>query len=92
MLRLISSLRLIYPGGGKSRAMVTLRILDVIYTIGLRIGFEMTRKHLSTTLQKFFSCFDKIYNDKVEYRELCDIAGTAVTSKLFICKCLIAFF
>ncbi|PRD24903.1 UNVERIFIED_CONTAM: Wdr81 [Trichonephila clavipes] len=75
VLRLISSLRLVYPGSGKSRTMVTLRILDVMYTIGLRIGFEMTRKHLSGSLQKFFSCFDKVYDDKGDYKELSDLSG-----------------
>ncbi|KAG8198047.1 hypothetical protein JTE90_001881 [Oedothorax gibbosus] len=82
VLRLISSLRVVYPGGGKSRGMVTLRILDVIYIIGLRIGFEMTRKHLSSMLQKFFSCFDKIYNENIEYRELCDIVATSASNKI----------
>ncbi|GFY55894.1 WD repeat-containing protein 81 [Trichonephila inaurata madagascariensis] len=75
VLRLISSLRLVYPGSGKSRTMVTLRILDVMYTIGLRIGFEMTRKHLSGSLQKFFSCFDKVYDDKGDHKELSDLSG-----------------
>lgn len=61
--------------------MIALRMLDVIYTIGLRIGFEMTRKHLSVVLQKFFSCFDKVYNEQCEYREIQDTVGSASSSK-----------
>ncbi|GIY32237.1 WD repeat-containing protein 81 [Caerostris extrusa] len=80
ILRLVSSLRLVYPGSGISRCMVTFRILDVIYTIGLRIGFEMTRKHLSGSLQKFFSCFDKVYNEKGDYKEMSDFLGTGVSA------------
>lgn len=83
VLRLISSLRIVYPSGGRSRTMVALRMLDVIYTIGLRIGFEMTRKHLSAVLQKFFSCFDKVYNERCEYKELDDILATQTSSKCF---------
>ncbi|XP_042904120.1 WD repeat-containing protein 81 isoform X2 [Parasteatoda tepidariorum] len=75
VLRLISSLRLTYPGGGKSRTMVTFRILDVIYIIALRIGTEMTKKHFSSIFHKFFSSFDKVYNEKGELQELDDIAG-----------------
>lgn len=74
-------MRIVYPSGGKSRTMIALRMLDVIYTIGLRIGFEMTRKHLSVVLQKFFSCFNKIYNERCEYKELDDILGNSVSSK-----------
>ncbi|KAF8785971.1 WD repeat-containing protein 81-like [Argiope bruennichi] len=80
VLRLISSSRLVYPGAGNSRAMVAFRILDVIYTIGLRIGFEMTRKHLSGILQKFFSCFDKVYDEKGDYKDLSDVAESALIS------------
>ncbi|KFM78641.1 WD repeat-containing protein 81, partial [Stegodyphus mimosarum] len=60
--------------------MVTFRLLDVIYTIGLRIGLEMTRKHLSGLLQKFFSCFDKIYTEECEFKDLKHILKPGIAS------------
>lgn len=63
IIRLISSFRQTFPHGKHSRCVIAWKLIDTIYLIGLRIGFEMTRKHLSTLLQRFFSCFDKAYEN-----------------------------
>ncbi|XP_022246523.1 WD repeat-containing protein 81-like isoform X1 [Limulus polyphemus] len=71
VVRLVSSLRITFPRGVQSRTIVTHKLIDSLYMLGLRIGFEMTRKYLSLVLQRFFASFDRAYenhenNDKLE--------------------------
>ena len=40
------------------------KLLDVTYLIGLRIGEEMARTHLSALCAAFFSAFDKVYDSE----------------------------
>ena len=44
------------------RKMLLYKCLDVIYLIGLRIGEEMARSHLSQFSSAFFSSFDKVWD------------------------------
>ncbi|KAG1653323.1 WD repeat-containing protein 81 [Nymphon striatum] len=65
-VQLLSSIKLSFPGGGMTRYLICNKLIDVLYIIGLRIGFEMTRNHLSIIIHRFFLSFDRI----PEYQQL----------------------
>lgn len=50
-----------FPSGHLARSLICHKIIDVIYIIGVRIGFEMTRKHLTSTMQLFFDSFFQVH-------------------------------
>uniref|UniRef100_A0A0K2UX53 Putative LOC100169061 [Acyrthosiphon pisum] n=1 Tax=Lepeophtheirus salmonis TaxID=72036 RepID=A0A0K2UX53_LEPSM len=58
-LQLLTSKLILFPGGIEVRRLLAFRILDVIYLIGLRIGEEMSRGHLTPLCTSFFSSFEK---------------------------------
>ncbi|XP_045497388.1 WD repeat-containing protein 81 [Colias croceus] len=59
-LRLASTSRCSYPSGAAARGALTRKLLDALYALAIRIGPEMTRKHLCVpALQRFFLAFDK---------------------------------
>ncbi|CAK1547015.1 unnamed protein product [Leptosia nina] len=59
-LRLACTSRCSYPSGAAARCALTRKLLDALYALALRIGPEMTRKHLCVpALQRFFLAFDK---------------------------------
>ena len=85
LLRLTSSLSLCFPSGSHSRKIVLYRIIDVIYLIGLRIGFEMTRKQMSFVLQRFFASFDRVHGP--HSRESEDEGSKALTNDTSVNVC-----
>ncbi|CAB3253741.1 unnamed protein product [Arctia plantaginis] len=59
-LRLASTARCSYPSGAAARSSLTRKLLDALHALALRIGKEMTRRHLCVpALQRFFLAFDK---------------------------------
>ncbi|CAG5032848.1 unnamed protein product [Parnassius apollo] len=59
-LRLASTARCAYPSGAVARAALARKLLDALHALALRVGPEMTRKHLCVpALQRFFLAFDK---------------------------------
>ena len=66
VLRLVSSFQLSFPGGSNTRRIVCYKIVDALYIISLRIGFEMTRENMTHVLQKFFAAFNSIYDGNLE--------------------------
>ncbi|XP_022830697.1 WD repeat-containing protein 81 [Spodoptera litura] len=59
-LRLASTTRCSYPSGAAARSSLTRKLLDALHVLALRIGPEMTRRHLCVpALQRFFLAFDK---------------------------------
>ena len=40
-----------------ARRAVCLRLIDSLYVMSMRIGFEMTRLHMTGALQSFFAAF-----------------------------------
>ncbi|OQR77919.1 hypothetical protein BIW11_06751, partial [Tropilaelaps mercedesae] len=63
-IQLVSSLQHSFPNGAQSRRLITYRIADVLHLISLRIGFEMSRQHLSTVLRRFFVSFERAFCDE----------------------------
>lgn len=62
LVQLSSSLHHCFPGGTTSRAVLTRKIADTLYLVGLRIGFQMSRRHLSDLLRRFFASFDRAFH------------------------------
>ncbi len=58
LIHVISSNHLSFPTGGLARSVIAFKLVDIITTIALRIGREMTREHMTGLLQQFFVCFE----------------------------------
>lgn len=62
VIRLVSTTRFIFPSGCIARSAVATKFVDAVYVVALRIGCEMTRRHLAVpSLQRFFLTFDKAF-------------------------------
>ena len=61
LLQVATSRRAVFSGGAQPRALLLLRLLDLAYLMGLRIGEEMARTHLTPLVTGFFSAFDKLH-------------------------------
>jgi len=61
------------------------KIIDALYVISLRIGFEMTRDHMTFVLQKFFAAFNRVY-EQIEHtdEETTDLSCDATVGSLNI--------
>lgn len=51
-----------FPGGVIGRRAVLYKFINVVYIIGLRVGFELTRTQLTSIFQVFFALFDRVIN------------------------------
>ncbi|KAJ9590475.1 hypothetical protein L9F63_016506, partial [Diploptera punctata] len=61
-IRLVSTTRFVFPSGSIARAAVAAKFVDAVYVVALRIGCEMTKRHLTVpSLQRFFLTFDKAF-------------------------------
>ncbi|XP_049766258.1 WD repeat-containing protein 81 [Schistocerca cancellata] len=62
VVRLLSTTRTVFPSGAAARSAVARKFADAIYVVALRIGQEMSRRHLAVPLlQRFFLAFDKAF-------------------------------
>ena len=69
-VRLVSTTRFVFPSGSIARAAVTAKFVDAVYVVALRIGCEMTKRHLAIpSLQRFFLTFDKAFGRPVNQHE-----------------------
>ena len=62
VLQVATSRCLIFTGGWRPRSILIYKLLDVVYLIGLRIGEEMARVHLTPICSALFAAFDKVYD------------------------------
>ncbi|KAL3874505.1 hypothetical protein ACJMK2_037514 [Sinanodonta woodiana] len=60
-LKLLSSTSTTFPSGSLYRSVALFKMVDIIYISGLRLGFEMTRSHMTTVLKSFFKPFSDVY-------------------------------
>ena len=63
LLQVATSRRAVFSGGATPRTLLLLRLLDLTYLVGLRIGEEMARTHLTPLVTGYFSAFDKLHLD-----------------------------
>ncbi|KAF7233022.1 hypothetical protein EG68_08787 [Paragonimus skrjabini miyazakii] len=49
-----------YPGSSRGRRVLLYRLIDCIYVLGRRVGFELTRTHMTSLFQMFFALFDRV--------------------------------
>ncbi len=76
LLRIVSSTTTSFPGKHRTRTVICHRIIDALYIISLRIGFEMTRENMTFVLQKFFAAFNRVYDSKfLENREMSSLSA-----------------
>lgn len=61
VLKLVSSTTSMFPSGSTLRSIILYKIVDVLYILGLRLGFEMTRRHMTSVLQTFFKPFALVH-------------------------------
>ena len=61
LIGLISNAKIGFPSGALARSVICYKIIDVMVMVSLRIGFEMTRKMMTTLLKRFFACFDVVH-------------------------------
>ena len=62
VLQVATSRCLVFTGGWRPRIILIYKLLDVVYLIGLRIGEEMARVHLTPICSALFAAFDKAYD------------------------------
>lgn len=63
-LRVCSSLNAGFPAGGRARAVVVARLLDLLYALALRLGFENTRVKMAEVLKRFFAPFSAVFDSR----------------------------
>ncbi len=61
MLEIVSSKSHSFPSGSKGRQAVCYKLVDVLYLLSLRIGFDMTREYMTDILKDFFAIFNLPY-------------------------------
>ena len=64
VIRLASSRRVSFPCGSRTRRVLCHKVIDILYIIGVRIGFEYTRQIMAPLLQRFFASFDRVYGSR----------------------------
>lgn len=64
-IKLVSSPSCHFPGGSTIRTVICHKLVDVVYVIGLRLGFEMTRNQMTGVLKDFFSSFNQVYGQQM---------------------------
>jgi len=60
LLHVGTTRRVIFSGGARPRLVLLFKLLDTVYMMGLRIGEEMARTHLTPLVTGLFSSFDKL--------------------------------
>ncbi|CAG0896539.1 unnamed protein product, partial [Cyprideis torosa] len=61
-IQLASSKLIVFPRSTAARQALVYRVIDIIHSLGIRIGFEMTKKHLTGVMQRFFLSFDRAHD------------------------------
>ena len=60
LLQVATTRRAVFSGGAAPRLVLLYKLLDVVYLVGLRIGEELARTHLTPLVTGLFSAFDKV--------------------------------
>lgn len=93
ILQLATSRRVHFLSGSRSRIVLLNKLLDALYIVGVRIGEEMARIHLTPLALGLFSSFDKLETTETDMNvssdpaliQLRDILTPALAFNAFIC-------
>ena len=66
VLQVTTSRRVMFMSGPRGRLVLLYKILDALYIIGLRIGEEMARIHLTPLAIGFFASLDKLETNEAD--------------------------
>ncbi|XP_012942081.1 WD repeat-containing protein 81 [Aplysia californica] len=69
VLSLIISPQLSFPSGALSRFVLCHKLIDLMYTLGLRLGFENTRKYLNSIMLRLFDTFSSLHGQTFQLSE-----------------------
>merc|ERR1719318_232708 len=64
LLQVVTTRRVTFTGGARPRLVLLNKLLDTVYMVGLRIGEEMARTHITPLVTGLFSSFDKLEADE----------------------------
>ena len=90
LLQVTTSRRVMFMSGPRARLVLLFKILDALYIIGLRIGEEMARIHLTPLAIGFFSSLDKLEviddnEDNGSLAQLKQVLTPATTFAAYVC-------
>ena len=77
VIKLVTNTSVTFPGASYVRAIVCHKVVDALYVIGLRLGFEMTRIHLNQCMQKLLEVFSYVHHHLTEDDQCPDIGSSA---------------
>ncbi|CAF5213846.1 unnamed protein product [Rotaria magnacalcarata] len=60
-LTLLSSNSAHFPSFERARSVCAYRILDILFLLSLRLGYESTRLYMNDSIRAFFSCFQSTH-------------------------------
>ncbi|KAH9519567.1 hypothetical protein Btru_003023 [Bulinus truncatus] len=69
VVSLITSPNMSCPCGSLARLILCHKLLDLLYILGLRLGFEMTRKYLTSSMVTLFDTFSYVHGQSYKYVE-----------------------
>ena len=74
MIHAATSTHNVFTSGPPVRSALLFKALDLLYIVGLRIGEEMSRTHLSDIVAGFFTAFSKVFDESSLPPEDCEEA------------------
>lgn len=63
VISMITSPNTCFPSGALSRFILCHKLVDLMYILGLRLGFEMTRKYLTDSMVCLFDTFSSVHGE-----------------------------
>ncbi|XP_041353185.1 WD repeat-containing protein 81-like [Gigantopelta aegis] len=78
VIKLVTNTSVSFPGGSYVRSVVCHKVVDALYVIGLRLGFEMTRIHLNQCMQKLLEVFSYVHGHLTD-ADQCPEMGTSAS-------------
>ena len=92
LLQVATSRRAVFSGGPEPRSLLLYRLLDVTYLLGLRVGEDLARVHLTPVATGLFGSFDKVYSEPQEQQEPAMVSLTQVLTPSLAYSAYVAFY
>ena len=87
LIALISNPKIGFPSGSLSRSVICYKIIDVMVVVSLRIGFEMTRKMMTTLLKRFFRVLRyRSFQRRCRSSDQSNLAANSVHRSIHVCR------